>query len=98
MKKDKTKWSHKHDFPDGEVWETYNVIARQIVPRLRAFRALDKHGYPEALGSMDEWNKALDKMIYAFEQVMYIPLMPEYRKAFDEGFALFCKYYLYLWD
>lgn len=38
-----------------------------IVPRLKTFRALDKHGYPESLGSTEAWNKALDKMIYAFE-------------------------------
>lgn len=30
-------WSHKHDYPIEEVWNTDNIIARLIVPRLKAF-------------------------------------------------------------
>ena len=39
-------WSHKHDFPIDEIWNTDNALAQLIVPRLQAFKALDKHGYP----------------------------------------------------
>ncbi len=92
-------WSYKHDFPIEEVWSTHKVIARMIVPRLKTFRALDKHGYPESLGSTEAWNKALDKMIYAFELDMS-PSGPtlEHEKDFKEGFDLFCRYYRNLWD
>lgn len=34
-------WSHKHDFPIDEIWNTDNALAQLIVPRLQAFKALD---------------------------------------------------------
>ena len=46
-KKDKEtqkNWSHKNDYPIEEVWNTDNTLAQLIVPRLQAFKALDKHG------------------------------------------------------
>ena len=48
-KKDRPKntenWSHKNDYPIEEVWNTDNTLSQFIVPRLLAFKALDKHGY-----------------------------------------------------
>ena len=38
-------WSYKHVYPIEEVWNTNNTIAQFIVPRLQAFKALDRHGY-----------------------------------------------------
>ena len=44
--KDSTEnWSHKHDYPIEEVWNTDNVLAQFIAPCLLAFKVLDKHGY-----------------------------------------------------
>ncbi len=40
-------WSHKHDYPIEEVWNTENTLAQLIVPRLQAFKALDKHFLPQ---------------------------------------------------
>lgn len=37
-------WSHKHDYPIEEVWNTHRTIAKLIVPRLRAFRTYDENG------------------------------------------------------
>lgn len=92
-------WSHKHDFPIEDVWNTDNTIARLIVPRLKAFMALDKHGCPGDVDSMEAWHKIIDKMIYAFELVMHDSVLtPEQEKDFEEGFKLFYKYYRYLWD
>ena len=55
------KWSHKHDYPIEEVWNTDNTIAQLIVPRLKAFRAYNgKHGSPDGT-TIDEWNK-INKM------------------------------------
>lgn len=31
-------WSHKHDFPIDEIWNTDNALAQLIVPRLQAFK------------------------------------------------------------
>lgn len=43
QKNSNTNWSHKNDFQIEEVWNTYHTIAQLIVPRLQAFKALDKH-------------------------------------------------------
>lgn len=44
-KKTQENWSHKNDFPIEEVWNTYQALAELIAPRLRTFKAHDKHGY-----------------------------------------------------
>ena len=72
MKKKKVKdtqenWSHKNDYSLEEVWNTENTLAQLIVPRLQAFKALDKHGAPSDFKDMREWNNAIQKMINAFE-------------------------------
>lgn len=70
--KDSTEnWSHKNDYPIEEVWNTYHTLARLIVPRLQAFKALEKHGYCPDFKGMREWNCAIQKMIDAFELMKY---------------------------
>lgn len=99
--KDAERWSYKNDYPIDEVYATTHYIARAIVPRLKAFRAYDnKHGYPQGFHSIREWDKAIDKMIYAFELNMYAPgpHPGQEENDFQEGFDLFCKYYTHLWD
>ena len=94
-------WSHKHDFPIEEVWNTKNVIAQLIVPRLKAFRAYKgKHGTPPGIASLEEWNKVIDKMIRACELQMHTPgpITEQEDNDFHEGFDLFYKYYINLWD
>lgn len=55
------------DYPIEEIWNTKNTLARLIVPRLQAFKQLEKHGYPIEYGDMDNWNQNIQKMIDAFE-------------------------------
>lgn len=70
--KDSTEnWSHKNDYPIEEVWNTYHTLARLIVPRLQAFKALEKHGYCPDFKGMREWNCVIQKMIDAFELMKY---------------------------
>ena len=38
-------WSYKNDYPIEEVWNTDNYLAGVIADRLKAFKALEKHGY-----------------------------------------------------
>ena len=59
-------WSHRHDYPIDEIWNTNNALARLIEPRLRAFLALDKHGFPVGFADMREWNNAIRLMADAF--------------------------------
>ena len=63
-------WSYKNDYPIEEVWNTDNCLAGIIAARLKAFKALDKHGYCPAFKGIAEWNKAIQKMIDAFELLM----------------------------
>ena len=98
--KDSTEtWSHKHDYPIEEVWNTDNVLAQLISPRLQAFKALDKHGYPPECKDMREWNNIIQKMIDAFELMKYVHTpSPDENKIIEQGLDLFCKFYRYLWD
>ena len=98
--KDSTEtWSHKHDYPIEEVWNTDNVLAQLISPRLQAFKALDKHGYPPECKDMREWNNIIQKMIDAFELLKYVhTTSPDENKIIEQGLDLFCKFYRYLWD
>ena len=96
----KENWSHKNDFPIEEVWNTDNTIAQLIVPRLQAFKALDKHGGPPDFKDMREWNNAIQKMIDAFELMKYAGRVntKEEERTMEEGLDLFRKYFRHLWD
>ena len=92
-------WSYKHDYPIEDVWTTDNTIAQLIVPRLQAFKALDKHGGPPDFKDMREWNNAIQKMIDAFELSKYAASYTEdERRRIEQGLDLFRKYYCYLRD
>ena len=92
-------WSYKNDYPIEEVWNTDNYLAGVIAARLKAFKALDKHGYCPAFKGIAEWNKAIQKMIDAFELVKdNSPSYEEDIRTVDQGVELFCKYYRDLSD
>lgn len=105
MKRKKNKdqeknWSHKNDYPIEEVWNTDNTIAQLIVPRLQAFKVLDKHGYCPDFKGMREWNNAIQKMIDAFELMKFVGGVDtkEEERIVEEGLDLFRKYFRSLWD
>ena len=92
-------WSYKNDYPIEEVWNTDNYLAGVIAARLKAFKALDKHGYCPAFKGIAEWNRAIQKMIDAFELVKdYSPSYEEDIRIVEQGVELFCKYYRDLSD
>lgn len=92
-------FSYKNDYPIEEVWNTNNVLAQLIVPRLLAFKELDKHGCPQAFKDMRSWNNAIQKMINAFELMKYVHSLSEgEQKTVEKGLSLFCKYFKDLWD
>ena len=93
-------WSHKNDFPIEEVWNTDNTLAQLIVPRLLAFKALDKHGCCPAFKDMREWNNAIQKMVDAFELMKYAGAShsEDEERTIEQGLDLFRKYFRYLWD
>ncbi len=65
-----------------------------------AFKALDKHGYCPHFKGMCEWNKAIQKMIDAFELMKYVGGVDtkEEERIVEEGLDLFRKYFRNLWD
>ena len=92
-------YSHKHDYPIEEIWNTDNVLAQLISPRSQAFKALDKHGYPPEYKDMREWNNIIQKMIDAFELMKYVHTpSSDDDNTIQQGLDLFCKFYRYLWD
>lgn len=67
------KWLKKQDLyvNPKETWSLDITLAKYIIPRLKKFKELE-NGYP-GRGEMDtpeKWDKALDKMIQAFEYVI----------------------------
>ena len=95
----KESYSHQHDYPVEEVWNTYHTLSQIIVPRLQAFKALGKHGYCPYFKDMREWNCAIQKMIDAFELMKYANTYSEdEKKTIEQGLDLFRKYYCYLRD
>ena len=96
---EKKNWRHKNDFQIEEVWGTYHTLSQLIVPRLLAFKALDKHGYCPDFKDMREWNNAIQKMIDAFELMKYVHTpSSDDDNTIQQGLDLFCKFYRYLWD
>ena len=92
-------WSHKHDYPVEEVWNTYHILSQIIAPRLQAFKALEKHGYCPDFKGMREWNCAIQKMIDAFELMKYANTYSEDEKrTIEQGLDLFRKHFFNLWD
>lgn len=98
--KDKENWSYNDIYPIGEIWNTENTLAWEIAPRLRAFKALDKHVCPDCMKDMKQWNDTIQKMIDAFELMKdeFRNFNEEQEKTVEEGLDLFRKYYRNLWD
>lgn len=92
-------FSYTSDYSQSEVWNTDNVLAQLIAPRLLAFKELDKHGHPEDFKDMRAWNKAIQKMVDAFDLMKYVQMLSKEEEAIvTKGLNLFCKYFTYLWD
>ena len=90
---------YKYGYPIDGVWGTYHYLAREIAPRLKAFKALKKHGWPDDFESHEDWDQAIQKMIDAFELVKdYSPSYEEDILTVEQGVELFCKYYRDLSD
>lgn len=94
-----TAGSCPSDYPIEDVWNTYHILARLIVPRLQAFKDLDKHGYCPDFKDMNGWNNAIQRMIDAFELMKGSDVLSDAeRVVVTEGLELFCKHYRNLWD
>lgn len=95
-----------------ETWNLDYTIAKFVLPRLKLFKKLN-NSYPgiEGMETEEKWDKALDKMIWSFEQVtndyeVYESIdykdsdwMDQYNELNDkiqEGLTLFAKWFRHL--
>ena len=86
-----------------DEFEASCVLAWVNYPILVRFRRNQYAiSYPENLKSIEEWHKVLDKIIYAFQEIIYdeytVEQAEEHYKAIDEGLSLYAKWFLNLWD
>ena len=85
------------------LWGLSYHLAKYILPRLQAFRKLNKAGIPTGLKDIEEWNGLLDKMIFAFkfikedEEKVFSYKKSDFIKV-KRGLNLFAKYFTNLWD
>lgn len=85
-------------FYPEEWFSFYYHNAKWALPRLKYLRK-NLHGYPSTL-TCKEWEVILDKIIWAFEQILVedaVGKIDNYEKV-QEGLELFGKYYWNLWD
>ena len=97
------------------VYEPFTYLAPEILKYLRPFRKLHKYALPaKSLKdpiTMRDWNKILDKMIWAFDIIdksentkifnrryFNIRVSKEGQKKVMEGLHLFAEYFQGLWD
>lgn len=85
----------------GELFNLDITLTAFILPRLKGFRDT-VIGYPSYLGSIENWQAELDKMIRAF-QIMYdcensITLSDSDEKAIEIGLKSFAEHYNHLWS
>jgi hypothetical protein len=93
-----------------ETWSLDITLAQYIIPRLKLYKKLNDV-IPGRLESHDEWDKILDKMIYAFECMSdescnygvntdlpnWIEEYDKRQKKVKEGLQLFADYFQALW-
>lgn len=54
-------------FSDEDAWSMPYALAPVILNALKKFRGQEFHSYPTDFDSVEDWQQALDKMIYAFD-------------------------------
>ena len=91
-------------FPDSDTWDLDRPMAKFIAPRLKRFKELN-NGWPSAdFPEPEDWNKAIDKMIYSMEALIHDTLegndwewIAEEQNKIQEGLELFGKHFTALW-
>jgi hypothetical protein len=81
-------------------WSLDFTLSKIILRRLKAFREMERFGYPYPYSSIEEWDEVLDELIEGFEE-----LTDDEQMYFIEGddrakevLELFFKHFNNLWD
>lgn len=103
---------------EHDNWNLDFTLAWLIYPRLLRFRRAHSMGVPSEFVILDEnehmldkestdaWHEALDKMLYAFEDILLdtystkqsADQYAKHAEKVQEGLDLFSKYFRSLWD
>lgn len=87
-----------------DSFEAQTVLAWITYPILVRFRRNPyAMGHPADLNSMEEWHEILDKIIYAFQEIIYddwhwVDDSKDKSAKVQEGLDLYARWYLNLWD
>jgi len=83
--------------PD-ETWSLDYTVACFVLPRLKAFMEI-ACGYPGDLGSMEEWQGILGRMVDAFELIAEDRTAhgDDERRRIEDGLDLFREWFHALW-
>lgn len=86
-----------HD--DRDLWNLNHAVAKLIVAGTSGMLEWG-HGYPGELDSIEEWNEILTKIRDGFQAYLDDDWLehPDNREAFNEGMALFARWFEGLWD
>ena len=102
------------EIPETELWSLDATLTAYILPRIKAFRKMERHGYPvnpdnapenevEEHRAMAEWENNLLDIENAFQLLKNVDYDPLLRSSankaiIEKGLKKFVKYYEHLWD
>lgn len=89
----------RRGWDDSDTWSLDLTIAYLVLPRLERFKEVNC-GFPGGLGSTEEWNAILDKMIYSFRHIIEEQACCFHNDGpcpAEEGLDLFRRWYFHLW-
>ena len=88
---------------DSDTWSLDYTTAKFLLPRLKRFKELN-NGYPDVFACGEDWDIAIDKMIFAMEYCIKLggstdlsSYNNDNRVKALEGFELFGKHFMSLW-
>lgn len=112
----KIKWFFQKIFrgySDYDMSDYGQFACRKILPSLKHWVYKTEHiGYPETVGSLNEWKQILDEIVWSVEETAYNKEenelfkaeKPDYKeivkiwKRTERGMELFGKYFTAMWD
>lgn len=65
------KWFFQRVFrgySDYDLIDYGEFVCKKILPSLKAWIAHERYGYPESAGSLENWNKILNEILWAVEE------------------------------
>jgi len=109
------KWFFQRIFrgySDYDMLDYGEFACRKLLPSLKHWVAMERNGYPESVGSKEEWDKILQEIVWAVEETAYgkeeqkyfdveEPIFHGVRKVWErqeKGLELFGKYLGAMWE